>query len=88
MTILRWSHETGAERQRDQATSLLLPQYLLGARYAEGPGVAADILHAFVWFRKAAANGYPPAEQALQDLELKSRSRGASAVPVESYTPK
>lgn len=40
-------------------------QYKLGVQYASGKGVARDIKKAVYWFRKAAKQGYPPAEMQL-----------------------
>ena len=43
-------------------------QYLLGGRYAKGEGVAKDMAEAAKWYRKAAEQGFEPAQKALKQI--------------------
>ena len=43
-------------------------QHDLGVLYVEGRGVNHDVVAAWTWFRRAAASGYAPAQEALGNM--------------------
>lgn len=60
-------------------------EFLIGVKYTEGDGVAADLTKAAVWYQKAADKGLAPAQYRLASLYEKGRGVEKDLVKAQAW---